>query len=83
MNVNGIQVMVLEGKPAYREAIEFLKKQKPLEALELNECLSLAAEDHVKDMIKNNIFGHTGTDGSSLTDRVTRRHGKKIYAQMG
>ena len=34
-------------------------------------------------MIKNNIFGHTGSDGSSLTDRVTRRHGKKIYGQLG
>ena len=60
-----------------------MKNQKPLHPLELNDCLSLAAEDHVKDMIKNNIFGHTGTDGSSLTDRVTRRHGKKVYGQLG
>ena len=34
-------------------------------------------------MIKNNIFGHTGTDGSSLKDRITRRHGKTVYGQMG
>ena len=34
-------------------------------------------------MVSKNIFGHTGSDGSSLTDRITRRHGKKIYAQLG
>jgi len=34
-------------------------------------------------MIAKNMFGHTGSDGSSLTDRITRRHGKKIYAQLG
>ena len=43
----------------------------------------MAAEDHVKDMIAKNIFGHTGSDGSSLTSRVQKRHGKMIYSQLG
>ena len=34
-------------------------------------------------MINKNIFGHTGSDGSTLTERITRKHGKTIYGQMG
>ncbi len=83
IKINGTRVRCLEGKKAYKEAIDFLNNQKTLQALQLNECLSLAADDHVKDMIAKKIFGHTGSDGSSLTDRITRRHGKKIYSQLG
>jgi uncharacterized protein YkwD len=60
-----------------------LKAQQPLVPFELNECLCLAADDHVKDMIKNNIFGHTSSDGSSMTDRIKKRHGKTIYGKTG
>ena len=35
-------------------------------------------------MVKNNMFGHSGTDGSGLRDRIERRSGTgTIYGKMG
>ena len=35
-------------------------------------------------MVKNNMFGHSGTDGSSLRERIERRSGGGIiYGKMG
>lgn len=34
------------------------------------------AQDHANDMAKNNFFGHSGSDGSSMTDRLYRRCSK-------
>jgi len=34
-------------------------------------------------MIDKKIFGHTGSDGSSMSDRISRRHGKKVNAWIG
>lgn len=33
----------------------------------------MVAEDHAADMAKNNFQGHTGSDGSSVKDRILRR----------
>lgn len=33
--------------------------------------LGRAAEGHANDMLRNNFFSHTGSDGSSVGDRVT------------
>ncbi|KAF4322025.1 hypothetical protein BBO99_00006696 [Phytophthora kernoviae] len=30
-----------------------------------------AAQGHSNDMATNNIFGHTGSDGSSMSERIT------------
>lgn len=67
-----------EGKTAYNEAIEFLEKQEPLHALELSECLTFAAADHLMDMIMKKFFEHVGSDGSSLSKRVERRCSDKV-----
>ena len=48
-------------------------KQKPLKPFEISQSLNLAAQDHAKDLAKNGITGHKGSDGSSLSDRVERR----------
>jgi len=38
----------------------------------LNTKLSVAAKSHAQDMVDNNFFSHTGSDGSSFEDRVKR-----------
>ncbi len=43
----------------------------PVEELKWNTKLEEAALMHSKDMAVNNIFSHTGSDGSSAGDRIT------------
>lgn len=64
-----------EGKAAFEEAIQFLKKQKPLEALTSDERLSKAADDHVRDLGPKGLVSHDSTDGKTMSDRV------ELYAE--
>ncbi|MGW1895818.1 CAP domain-containing protein [Streptomyces sp. NPDC002004] len=41
-------------------------------ALSLNGQLTAAAQAHSEDMAKNNFFSHTGSDGSSIAQRVEK-----------
>lgn len=46
--------------------------QMPLvPALKWNTLLENAAKRHANDMSKNNFFNHTGSDGSTMSKRVT------------
>jgi uncharacterized protein YkwD len=65
-----IPIQTSEGVAAYEEAIQFLKKVKPLEALNYDERLSKACEDHVKDIGPKGLLTHDGTDGKTMSDRV-------------
>lgn len=38
-----------------------------------NPTLALAANDHNRDMVANNLFSHVGSDGSVASERVDRR----------
>lgn len=38
----------------------------------LNDQLSVAAQSHSQDMAQNDFFSHTGSDGSSLSERLHR-----------
>lgn len=67
-----IGIQTNEGKAAYLEAIEFLKKQEPLGELQYDEYLSMACQDHAIDIGEKGITGHTGSDGSSMTTRIER-----------
>lgn len=42
----------------------------PAAALSWNAQLTQAAESHSQDMVAKNFFSHTGSSGSSLSDRV-------------
>jgi uncharacterized protein YkwD len=66
----GIQTQ--EGKAAVSECIEFLKKQKSLAEMTYDDELAKAAQDHASDIGPSGICGHTGTDGSSMDDRIER-----------
>lgn len=67
-----IGIQTNEGKAAYLEAIEFLKKQQPLGELAYDDHLSMACQDHAIDIGEKGITGHTGSDGSSMTNRIER-----------
>ena len=41
-------------------------------ALRWDDRLGAAARAHSEDMVKNNFRGHTGSDGSSVGQRITR-----------
>ena len=64
-----------EGKAAYIEAIKFLEVQKPVGKLNLSDGLTKACRDHAMDLGPKGARGHTGTDGSSVSDRM-RRYGQ-------
>lgn len=64
-----------EGIAAVQEAITFLQTTAPVSPLQrLSAGLTAAAADHVADMQKHALTGHTGSDGSSPFDRMSR-HG--------
>ena len=68
----GINLMTNEGAAAYHETIEFLKKQEPLEPLAWKDEIAKASADHTKDIGPAGITGHTGSDGSSMGERIKR-----------
>jgi uncharacterized protein YkwD len=43
----------------------------PAPALTWNALLTQAAEGHSQDMVANNLFSHTGSNGSTLGTRIT------------
>ncbi len=67
-----ITVVLNEGARAVDEAIAFLEKQKPLPPLSLSKGLSLAARDHARDQGKTGQTGHTGSDRSTMDQRMER-----------
>jgi hypothetical protein len=60
-----------EGKTGYIEAIEFLRKQKPMKGFAWSEKLMKAAKDHVDDIGPKGTVSSIGTDGSLPTDRIS------------
>ncbi len=51
-------------------AINAYRAQNNLPAYTVNSLLTRAAERHAADMACNQLFGHTGSDGSNPTSRV-------------
>jgi hypothetical protein len=63
-----------EGYECYQEML----KTAPISVLKPSQTLSLAAQDHAKDMGETGREGHTGKNGSTLQTRISR-HGKWQY----
>jgi uncharacterized protein YkwD len=53
-----------EGRAAWVEAIEEIRKAKPISALAWSDGLALAAHDHCNDSGPKGRTGHYGSDGS-------------------
>jgi len=69
---DGHTLVTNEGIAALNDAITFLREQKPLPPFELRKGLTLAARDHLKDLITTGKSGHFGSDGSKPEDRASR-----------
>jgi len=57
-------------KHAMLERVNAERAKENLDPLCYNEKLTAASENHVDDMIKNNFFSHTGSNGSQPWDRM-------------
>jgi uncharacterized protein YkwD len=53
------------------DAINTYRAESGLPPYTVNSLLSKAAQSHANDMACNNLFGHTGSNGSSVQSRVT------------
>lgn len=67
-----IALRTQEGRAAAEEAVRFLRKAKPLKLLRTSRGMSLAAQDHVRDLERTGNTGHRGSDGSKPWDRLNR-----------
>ncbi|WGU38180.1 CAP domain-containing protein [Phenylobacterium sp. NIBR 498073] len=72
------QALIDAGEPAdhaaYIEAVQFLKRQRPLPPLRPDDSLASAALEHVSLQGPVGAIGHASADGERFYDRV-RRHG--------
>ena len=57
---------------AVQEAIEYIKLQKTLHPLIINEILNKTSKEHAEDIGLNNLFSHKGSDGKELDTRIER-----------
>ena len=67
-----IAILTNEGIRALDECIEELQVTKPLSSLSPKKGLTLAARDHARDQAITGATGHTGSDESTLIDRLNR-----------
>ena len=61
-----------EGVAAIDEAIDFVRKLKPLQPLDLRNGMVKAAKVHVEDLVSSGKDGHRGSDGSQPGQRLDR-----------
>jgi len=70
--------MTQEGAAVVKDTIEFLKKQPAVPPVTLDMLLSLAAEDHAKDIGPKGITAHEGSDGSTTKSRIEKHCDWKV-----
>lgn len=67
-----INIITNEGDVAVKDAIDFLKNQKPSPVLESKNGLNRACADHVEDIGQRGIASHEGKDGSRMCNRIDK-----------
>lgn len=70
-----IALITNEGVRALDQAIRFLESTPPAGPLEWNKVLFLAARDLARDQSRSAATGHSGSDGSTMAQRI-ERYGK-------
>jgi hypothetical protein len=70
-----IPLMTQEGVRPVKEAIVYLMKVEPVEALAESKGITLAARDHVNDQAAKGTIGHYGSNRSTPFDRM-KKYGK-------
>jgi hypothetical protein len=79
---NPVDYETVEGTAPVDEAISFLGGQATLGALTPGEVLAAAAADHVAEQSVSGRTGHYSADGSSPGDRVAKRGGGALVAEV-
>lgn len=64
--------VLMLGNAAFADEFNAYRKANGKPALSLNKKLSTAAQRHAQDMAKRDFRSHTGSDGSSVGDRVRK-----------
>lgn len=75
---DGYRIRTQEGRGAVDEALAALRRQRPVVALNLNGCLSQAAQRHAQYLGRTGAVGHTGAGGSNPTQRATQAFGDRV-----
>jgi len=70
--VSRINIITNEGPLAVQEAIAFLQKCEPAPPVNLSKGLTQAGRDHAYDIGPKGEVSHTGSDGSTLSERMER-----------
>ena len=65
-------IQTFEGIKAVEEAIEFIKKQKPVPELTLNDDITKACKDHIEDIGPKGMTTHEGSERSNISDRLEK-----------
>ena len=65
-------IQTYEGPDAFEDAIQFLKSQKPVDPLELNENLKSACKDHAIDIGEKGLTSHEGTNTKNISERLEK-----------
>ena len=73
-NSQGYLIRTEEGQGAVDEAINAMHLQKPMPMLRPQQYLALAAHDLCDDLGPKGKTGHTGTDGSTIKQRIARHN---------
>lgn len=60
----------IEGEAAYDEAIEFLKTAEYRQELDQDEKLTIACDEHCKDLGEHGLYGSVGSNGEQLIERL-------------
>jgi uncharacterized protein YkwD len=65
----------------YRGLEQDLREIKGLSIFSPDETLTYVAQQHAKDMNKNNIAGHNSSDGRTVKDRITKYYPGRALAE--
>ncbi|HEY0176806.1 MAG TPA: CAP domain-containing protein [Pedobacter sp.] len=65
----------------YRGLEQDLRGIKGLPLLVPDETLTFVAQQHAKDMSKNNIAGHNSSDGRTVKDRISKYYPRRAMAE--
>lgn len=65
-------IQTVEGRAAFEEAIEYLRKASGVSALVHDARLSRACHDHIEDVGPKGVTSHESSDGRNVSDRIER-----------
>ena len=67
-----IQTQMVEGEEVCNEAINYLKKLRPLQPLIWEDALAQSAQEHVDDIGPKGLLLYQSSDGTEPEDRITK-----------